>query len=64
MDIDTANLLLNIVTLAMGLIGGFICWKWIKPTDAKMAKLQSELERRNDEVKDLRNILLTSVVRN
>ena len=64
MDIDTANLLLNIVTLAMGLIGGFICWKWIKPADAKMAKLQSELERRNDEVKDLRNILLTSVVRN
>lgn len=64
MDIDTANLLLNIVTLAMGLTGGFICWKWIKPADAKMAKLQSELERRNDEVKDLRNILLTSVVRN
>lgn len=64
MDIDTANLLLNIATLAMGLIGGFICWKWIKPADAKMAKLQSELERRNDEVKDLRSILLTSVVRN
>lgn len=64
MEIDTANLLLNIATLIMGLIGGFICWKWIKPADAKMAKLQSELESRNDEVKDLRNILLTSIVRN
>ena len=64
MDIDTANLVLNIVTIVVGLVGGFVCWKWIKPADAKLAKLQSELERRNNEVEDLRSILLTSLVRN
>lgn len=64
MKIDMINLCLNIATLVGGLIGGFVCWKWIKPADVKMTKLQAELERRNDEVKDLRNILLTSVVRN
>lgn len=57
------NLVLNVMTIAIGCLSGFMCWCFLRPADVKMKHLESELNENNARMDSLRSSMLDACVR-
>lgn len=63
-SIEFWNFVLSALTFIVGLVIGFVSWKWVRPADRRLKIMEAALTRNNEAIGTIRSAMIEAGVRN
>lgn len=66
-NLELWNLVLTAATFLTAVVGGVVCWRWVRPADRKLKNLETQLDalshQFNSRIDSLRSVMLESEIK-